>query len=128
MNHGQRDAWGDGTMVERRGRVVKAYPKPAHPMQQSRSAYLLSIRLEQHGLLSTPPAYVHLELKKCFGFLELQIDHVIGFGKALRSPVRNRELHRTTKSFCASDGVRARQPRKTADLAEIVIINQILPT
>ena len=115
-------------MVERRGRVVKAYPNPAHPMQQSRSAYLLSIRLEQHGLLSTPPAYVHLELKKCFGFLELEVDHVIGFGKALRSPVRNRELHRTTKSFCASDGVRARQPRKTADLAEIVIINQILPT
>ena len=73
-------------------------------------------------------AYVHLELKKCCGFLELQIDHVIGFGKALRSPVRNRELHRTTKSFCASDGVRARQPRKTADLAEIVRINQILPT
>ena len=76
-------------MVERRGRVVKAYPKPAHPMQQSRSAYLLSIRLEQHGLLSTPPAYVHLELKKCFGFLELEVDHVIGFGKALRSTLRN---------------------------------------
>ena len=34
-------------------------------------------------------AYVHLELKKCRGFLELQIDHVIGFGKALCSPVRN---------------------------------------
>ena len=28
-------------------------------------------------------AYVHLKLKKCCGFLELQIDHVIGFGKAL---------------------------------------------
>ena len=70
-------------MVERRGRVVKAYPKPAHPMQQSRSAYLLSIRLEQHGLLSTPPAYVHLELKKCFGFLELEVDYVIVCAKKL---------------------------------------------
>ena len=108
-------------MVERRGRVVKAYPKPAHPMQQSRSAYLLSIRLEQHGLLSTPPAYVHLELKKCFGFLELEVDHVIGFGKALRSTLRNCEPEGTTKSFCASDGVRARQSRKTVDLTEIVI-------
>ena len=54
MNHGQRDAWGGGTMFERRGRVAKAYPNPAHPMQQSRSAHLLSIRLEQHGLRSTP--------------------------------------------------------------------------
>ena len=91
-------------MVERRGRVVKAYPKPAHPMQQSRSAYLLSIRLEQHGLHSTPPAYVHLELKKCFGFLELEVDHVIGFGKALRSTLRNRELEGTSyyeERFCA---------------------------
>ena len=116
-------------MVERRGRVVKAYPKPAHPMQQSRSAYLLSIRLEQHGLLSTPPAYVHLELKKCFGFLELEVDHVIGFGKALRSGLSNRELHEaTTKSFCASDGRRRRQSRKTRDLVKIVIINQIHTT
>jgi hypothetical protein len=115
-------------MVERRGRVVKAYPKPAHPMQQSRSAYLLSIRLEQHGLLSTPPAYVHLELKKCFGFLELEVDHVIVCEKALRSPMRNRELHRTTESFCAVDGVRARQSRKTADLVKIVTINQIHTT
>ena len=41
-------------MFERRGRVAKAYPNPAHPMQQSRSAHLLSIRLEQHGLRSTP--------------------------------------------------------------------------
>jgi hypothetical protein len=115
-------------MVERRGRVVKAYPKPAHPMQQSRSAYLLSIRLEQHGLLSTPPAYVHLELKKCFGFLELEVDHVIVCEKALRSPMRNRELHRTTESFCAVDGVRARHSRKRPDLVKIVTINQILPT
>ena len=115
-------------MVERRGRVVKAYPKPAHPMQQSRSAYLLSIRLEQHGLLSTPPAYVHLELKKCCGFLELEVDDVIGFEKALRSGLRNRELQATTKSFCAVDGVRARQSRKTADLRKIVTYSQIHTT
>ena len=115
-------------MVERRGRVVKAYPKPAHPMQQSRSAYLLSIRLEQHGLLSTPPAYVHLELKKCFGFLELEVDHVIGFGKALRSGLSNRELQATTKSFCASDGRRRRQSRKTRDLGKIVTYSQIHTT
>ena len=41
-------------MLERRRRVAKAYPNPAHPMRQSRSAHLLSIRLEQHGLRSTP--------------------------------------------------------------------------
>ena len=66
-------------------------------------------------------AYGHLELKKCCGFLELEVDHVIGFGKALRSTLRNRELEGTTKSFCAVDGVRARQSRKTVDLTEIVI-------
>ena len=38
-------------MFERRGRVAKAYPNPAHPMQQSRSAHLLSIRLIS---ISTP--------------------------------------------------------------------------
>ena len=66
-------------------------------------------------------ASVHLELKKWCGFLELEVDHVIGFGKALRSTLRNREPEGTTKSFCASDGVRARQSRKTVDLTEIVI-------
>ena len=73
-------------------------------------------------------AYVHLELKKCCGFLELQIDHVIGFGKALRSTLRNRELEGTTKSFCVVDGVRARQSRKTRDLVKNVTINQIHTT
>ena len=73
-------------------------------------------------------AYVHLQLKNCCGFLELEVDHVIGCEKALRSPMRNRELHRTTESFCAVDGVRARQSRKTADLVKIVTINQIHTT
>ena len=73
-------------------------------------------------------AYGHLELKKCCGFLELEVDHITGFRKALRSPMRNRELHRTAESFCAVDGVRARQSRKPADLVKIVTINQIHTT
>ena len=89
---------------------------------------LLSIRLEQHGLPFHTAAYVHLKLKKCLGFLELEVDHVIRCEKALRSPMRNRELHRTTKSFCAVDGVRARQSRKTADLRKIVTFSQIHTT
>jgi hypothetical protein len=41
-------------MCERRGMAAEAYPNPAQAMQQSRSAHLLSIRQEQHGLRSTP--------------------------------------------------------------------------
>ena len=112
-------------MRERRGRIAEVYPSPLQPQQQSRSAHLLSIRLEQHGLPLHAAAYVHLELKKCCGFLELEVDHVIGCEKALRSTLRNRELEGTTKSFCASDGRRRRQSRKTRDLVKIVTINQI---
>ena len=115
-------------MRERRGRVAEVYPSPSHPQRQSRSAHLLSIRLDQHGLPLHAAAYVHLELKKCCGFLELEVDYVIRCEKALRSTLRNRELEGTTKSFCAVDGVRARQSRKTADLTEIVTKRQILPT
>ena len=115
-------------MREGRGRVAEVYPSPSQPQRQSRSAHLLSIRLEQQAMLLHAAAYVHLELKKCCAFLELEVDHVIGCEKALRSPMRNRELHRTTESFCAVDGVRARQSRKTADLVKIVTINQIHTT
>ena len=115
-------------MRERRGKIAELFPRPAQPQRQSCSAHLLSIRLEQHGLPLHAAAYVHLELKKCCGFLELEVDYVIGCEKALRSPMRNRELHRTTESFCAVDGVRARQSRKTADLVKIVTINQIHTT
>ena len=73
-------------------------------------------------------AYVHLELKKCCGFLELEVDHIIRCGKALRSGLRNRELQATTESFCAVDGVRARQSRNTADLGKIVTNSQIHTT
>jgi hypothetical protein len=115
-------------MRERRGRTAEVYPSPSQLQQQSRSAHLLSIRLEQYGLPFHAAAYVHLQLKKCCGFLELEVDHVIGCEKALRSWMRNRELHPTTESFCASDGRRRRQSRNTADLTEIVIKRQILPT
>ena len=115
-------------MRERRGRVAEVYPSPSQPQRQSRSAHLLSIRLDQHGLPLHAAAYVHLELKKCCGFLELEVDYVIGCEKALRSPMRNRELHRTTESFCAVDGARARQSRKTADLRKIVTYSQIHTT
>ena len=115
-------------MRERRGRVAKAYPSPSQEQRQSRSAHLLSIRLEQHGLPLHAAAYVHLELEKCRRFLELEVDHVIGCGKALRSTLRNRKLEGTTKSFCAVDGVRARQSRYNRDLVRIVTINQIHTT
>ena len=100
----------------------------SQPQRQSRSAHLLSIRLDQHGLLLHAAAYVHLERKKCCGFLELEVNYVIGRKKALRSTLRNRNPEGTTKSFCAVDGVRARQSRKTADLVKIVTINQIHTT
>ena len=115
-------------MRETRGRVAKVYPSPSQPQRQSRSAHLLSIRLEQHGLPFHAAAYVHLELKKCCGFLELEVDYNIGFEKALRSWMRNFELHPTTESFCAVDGVRARQSRYNRDLVRIVTINQIHTT
>ena len=63
-------------MRERRGRVAKAYPSPSHEQRQSRSTHLLSIRQEQHGLPLHAAAYVHLELKKCRGFLEWRLRHV----------------------------------------------------
>ena len=62
------------------------------------------------------------------GFLELEVDHVIGCEKALRSTLRNRELEGTTESFCAMDGARRRQSRKTTDLVRIVTVNEIWPT
>ena len=74
------------------------------------------------------PLRVKLKLKKSFGFLELQVDDDLGFEKALRSPMRNRKHHRTTKSFGAMDGARRRQSRKTTDLVRIVTVNEIWPT
>ena len=115
-------------MRERRERVAKVYPSPSQPQRQSCSGHLLSIRLDQHGLPLHAAAYVHLELKKRCGFLELEVDYVIRFEKALRSGLRNRELKATTESFCAVDGVRARQSRKTADLRKIVTYSQIHTT
>ena len=81
-------------MCERLVKAAKACPSQAQSMRQSCSAHLLSIRLDQHGLPLHAAAYVHLELKKCCGFLELEVDYVMGFGKALRSPMRNRIAHR----------------------------------
>ena len=128
MGHGQLEARGGGSTWERRRRAAESCPSQAQAKRLSRSAHLLSIRLEQHGLPFHAAAYVHLELKKCCCALELEVDDIMGFGKALRSSMRNRELHRTTESFCASDGRRRRQSRKTLDLTEIVTKRQILPT
>ena len=50
------------------------------------------------------------------------------FGIGLRSWMRNRELHPTTASFGALDGVRRRQSRKTRDLGKSVLNSQILAT
>ena len=87
-------------MRERRGRTAEVYPSPSQLQQQSRSAHLLSIRLEQYGLPFHAAAYVHLQLKKCCCFLELEVDHVIGFGKALCSwlhPTIRRAFARCTE-------------------------------
>ena len=113
-----REAWESGRSVSKSSAGEAAVAQRAPVEHQAGTGWPAF-----HGA-----AYVHLELMKCCRFHELQIDHVIGFGKALRSPMRNRELHRTTESFCMVDGVRARQSRKTRDLAKIVTINEILPT
>ena len=88
LRHGEVGARGRG---ERRRRAAESCPSQAQAKRLLRSAHLLSIRLEQHGLPFHAAAYVHLELKKCCGFLELEVDHVIGCEKALRSTVRNRD-------------------------------------
>ena len=110
-----REAWESGRSVSKSSAGEAAVAQRAPVEHQAGTGWPAF-----HGA-----AYVHLELKKCCGFLELQIDHVIGFGKALRSTLRNSELEGTTKSFCAVDGVRARQSRKTRDLVKNVTINQI---
>jgi len=117
-------------MFERRGRVAKAYPNPAHPMQQSRSAHLLSIRLEQHGLRSTPRRMSTWSSRNAVVFLSCRSTTSSDSEKlfVVRCGI-SRELHRvTTESFCAVDGVRARQSRKPADLVKNVTINQIHTT
>ena len=54
MVHGLLEVRGRGCMRERCESAAEACPSQAQAMQQSRSAHLLSIRLEQHGLRSTP--------------------------------------------------------------------------
>ena len=113
-----REAWESGLSVSKSSAGEAAVAQRAPVEHQAGTGWPAF-----HGA-----AYVHLELMTCCRFHELQIDHVIGFGKALRSWMRNRELHPTTKSFCVVDGVRARQSRKTADLRKIVTFSQIHTT
>ena len=113
-----REAWESGRSVSKSSAGEAAVAQRAPVEHQAGTGWPAF-----HGA-----AYVHLELMKCCRFHELQIDHVIGFGKALRSTLRNRELEGTTKSFCVVDGVRARQSRKTRDLVKNVTINQIHTT
>ena len=113
-----REAWESGRSVSKSSAGEAAVAQRAPVEHQAGTGWPAF-----HGA-----AYVHLELMKCCRFHELQIDHVIGFGKALRSTLRNRELEGTTKSFCAVDGVRARQSRKTRDLRKIVTFSQIHTT
>ena len=113
-----REAWESGRSVSKSSAGEAAVAQRAPVEHQAGTGWPAF-----HGA-----AYVHLELMKCCRFHELQIDHVIGFGKALRSTLRNSELEGTTKSFCAVDGVRARQSRKTRDLGKIVTFSQIHTT
>ena len=110
-----REAWKDSRSVPESIATAAAVAQRA-PVEHQAGAVWPAI--PRRGV--RPPA-----LNKCCGFLELEVDHVIGCEKALRSTLRNRELEGTTKSFCAMDGVRARQSRKTADLRKIVTYSQI---
>ena len=85
-----REAWESGRSVSKSSAGEAAVAQRAPVEHQAGTGWPAF-----HGA-----AYVHLELMKCRRFHELQIDHVIGFGKALRSTLRNRELEGTTKSFC----------------------------
>ena len=120
----QASTWAMASLRHRevgaRGRGVGEQPKCVQVKRRREAAVAQRAPVEHQAGTGWPAfhgaAYVHLELMKCCRFHELQIDHVIGFGKALRSTLRNRELEGTTKSFCVVDGVRARQSRKTRDL------------
>ena len=83
-----REAWESGRSVSKSSAGEAAVAQRAPVEHQAGTGWPAF-----HGA-----AYVHLELMKCCRFHELQIDHVIGFGKALRSTLRNRELEGTTKS------------------------------
>ena len=80
MGHGQLEAQGGGSTWERCGRAAEVCPS-----QGSAGEVAVAQRapVEHQAGTGWPAfhgaAYVHLELKKCCGFLELQIDHVIGF-------------------------------------------------
>ena len=124
--------------VGARGRGVGEQPKYICPSQGSAGEAAVAQRapVEHQAGTGWPAfhgaAYVHLELMKCCRFHELQIDHVIGFGKALRSPMACAiassiglygELLRGGRSERS-----AIVERKTRDLVKIVTINEILPT
>ena len=51
--------------------------------------------------------------------LDLKMDDVMLFRFGLRSPMRNRELYRTTKSLRGMDGRSRRQARNDACLGRI---------
>ena len=61
-------------------------------------------------------------------FLDLKMDDVMLFRFGLRSPMRNRELHRTTESFLDVDGTPRRQSRKTACLGQIDCFSETYTT
>ena len=80
-----REAWESGRSVSKSSAGEAAVAQRAPVEHQAGTGWPAF-----HGA-----AYVHLELMKCCRFHELQIDHVIGFGKALRSTLRNRKLEGT---------------------------------
>ena len=90
-----REAWESGRSVSKSSAGEAAVAQRAPVEHQAGTGWPAF-----HGA-----AYVHLELMTCCRFHELQIDHVIGFGKALRSTLRNGELEGTTKSFCVGPSV-----------------------
>ena len=72
-----------------------------------------------HSISSAGTVGVLAEWQNVATFSDPEIDYVIEFEKALRSPMRNRELYRTTKSLRGMDGRSRRQARNDACLGRI---------
>ena len=81
-----------------------------------------------HSISSAGTVGVLAEWPNVSTFSDLHADYDVVCGIGRRSPMRNRELYRTTESFHDVDGTRRRQSRKTACLGEIGTNSQTYTT
>ena len=121
MINGQCNALGGRHSLQKRKNAAQTSLSGSQAKRYSLGAHLLSIRLEQTCLHSTPRRVPTWNSGKAAAFLELKIDDDFGSEKALRSTPRNRVPEGTTASFGALDGARRRQSRKTRDLGKSVL-------